>query len=537
MQQERTVGTGRRFKWGTIGLTLTMAATTALTACSKSENTTNPASSQSSTTTTTTTTTSNVISDKPVSYTWFLREDAAAPLQNDWAVVSELKKKTNVEIKFRPTPESGADEKRNIMISTDDVTDFMGIVDKDARNFGPQGVFLKLNDLIEQHAPNLKNYLKEYPEAKARFTASDGGIYAVPVINLEENNYSGAWLIRRDLIKDNGWKNPTNEQEFYNLLKQFKEKYPNSQPLNFRLESDRFYEAFTMAFLGYITKDGSGWDANEKKYKSVVGDKNFKAMLEFTHKLYAEKLLDQEFASMSEAMWQQRILNSQSFITYDNRSRQNVLTDQAVAADSKTKFDMFAFEPWAAPSGKKSVVTSPVISTSGIALSGKIKDPKTAIKFLDYLFGKEGSSIFSYGIEGVSYKMENGQMVAQPPYNDPSNSSKLLKKNMGARYPGVETIHRGDLTGVPPRDKERDAMYSKYFVPSELFLPSTKEEDDKLKNADFKKYFQEETVKFVMGRTAITDENLATFGNNLNKLGLGDIVKMKNDQYQRAYGK
>jgi putative aldouronate transport system substrate-binding protein len=240
---------------------------------------------------------------------------------------------------------------------------------------------------------------------------------------------------------------------------------------------------------------------------------------------------------MNEAQWQQRILNGQTFITYDNRSRQNVLTDQAHAADANTKFDVFAFEPWAASGGKKDVVTSSIISKSGIALSAKIKDPETAVKFLDYLYSPEGSSILTYGIEGVSYKMDNGKIVALPPYDDPSNSSKMLKKNMGARYPGVETIHRGDLTGVAPRDQERDAIYSKHFVPAEPFLPATKEEEEKLKNTDTKKYFQEETTKFIMGRTPITDENLTNFYNNLNKLGLADVVKIKNDEYQRAYGK
>ena len=46
--------------------------------------------------------------------------------------------------------------------------------------YGKQGLFVPLEDLIEQHAPNLNKLLKDNPDIRGAITMSDGHIYALP---------------------------------------------------------------------------------------------------------------------------------------------------------------------------------------------------------------------------------------------------------------------------------------------------------------------------------------------------------------------
>ncbi|MDF2649883.1 MAG: transporter substrate-binding protein [Paenibacillus sp.] len=45
----------------------------------------------------------------------------------------------------------------------------------------------------------------------------------------------------------------------------------------------------------------------------------------------------------------------------------------------------------------------------GAAITSTSKNPELVIKWLDYAYGPEGNQLFNFGIEGVSYNLENGK--------------------------------------------------------------------------------------------------------------------------------
>ena len=70
------------------------------------------------------------------------------------------------------------------MLANGDIPDLVGGkgLRKQFNTYGPKGLFLPLNDLIEKHAPYIHQYFQENPEIINAVSAADGNIYHIPYI-------------------------------------------------------------------------------------------------------------------------------------------------------------------------------------------------------------------------------------------------------------------------------------------------------------------------------------------------------------------
>ncbi len=482
----------------------------------------------------------NPVSDKPVTYKYMIGEKPEAPVKSDLPVLKELAKRTNVTFDIMPVPNEGYDEKSKILISTNEVPDFMLVKPEEMVKFGPDGAFLKLNDLIDKHAPNIKKLFQEHPDTKVAVTSPvDNGIYGLPLINLEPDQFFRSWMWRQDLAEEYGLKAPKDMNEFYQVLKTFKDKNPKSYPLVNRAVDGPggIVSVMLGQFTGIIESTGGiAYNYKKKQYDHAANNPEFKDMLLYMNRLFKEELLDMEFASLKTNQWQERMLNNKSFVTWDTRTRPDYLTDQAKQANANTKYNVYWIPPFAAPSGVNSIMGRPSVDGGNVALSPRIKDPVTAVKLLDYIYSKEGQILMNYGVEGVSYTMKDGKPVPTEKYSTPTTSLNELEK-IGASYRGLRGTLLPELAGLSERVKARDAMYKSYIVKpvDPLLVPTSKElEVLKEKTAQVNKFFEQETVKFIMGAAPITDDSIAKFKENYVKLGADEIVKVRNEQLKRA---
>ena len=77
----------------------------------------------------------------------------------------------------------------------------------DLEKLGKDGGMLPLNDLIDEHAPNIKKMLEEDPNFKYQATAEDGNIYNIPLG--KELQSSQFYWIRQDWLDKLGLAVPT----------------------------------------------------------------------------------------------------------------------------------------------------------------------------------------------------------------------------------------------------------------------------------------------------------------------------------------
>ncbi|GIQ66509.1 hypothetical protein PACILC2_50770 [Paenibacillus cisolokensis] len=100
------------------------------------------------------------IVEEPIKLTFFAGKAASAPADwNSLPVWQEYAKMTNIEVDFQLTPAESLAEKRNLVLSGGDYPDAFHtarLSTIDLMNYGTQGTFIPLNDLIDKYAPNFK---------------------------------------------------------------------------------------------------------------------------------------------------------------------------------------------------------------------------------------------------------------------------------------------------------------------------------------------------------------------------------------------
>src|SRR5690625_912003 len=82
---------------------------------------------------------------------------------NDVLIWNEYEKMTNIDVNWEMVPHEGLAERRNLSLSGDlpDAYHSAVIPATDLYKYGNQGTFIRLNDLIDEHAPNFKKILEE----------------------------------------------------------------------------------------------------------------------------------------------------------------------------------------------------------------------------------------------------------------------------------------------------------------------------------------------------------------------------------------
>ena len=104
-----------------------------------------------------------------------------SPRSRTTATPTGSQEKTNVQSTWQLVPEEEAEGRLNLMLASGEIPEMIfGIVTPSQQAlYGAQGLFLPLNDLIEEHAPNLKKAFEIYPGMRETLTAPDGNIYGM----------------------------------------------------------------------------------------------------------------------------------------------------------------------------------------------------------------------------------------------------------------------------------------------------------------------------------------------------------------------
>src|SRR5260221_1036192 len=98
----------------------------------------------------------------------------------------ELEKRTGIHLDFQHPPLGQDTEQFNLLAASGKYPDiveynWLGASGGPAR-YLRDGVIIRLNDLIDKYAPNLKAVLAKHPEWRKQIVTDEGDIYCFPVI-------------------------------------------------------------------------------------------------------------------------------------------------------------------------------------------------------------------------------------------------------------------------------------------------------------------------------------------------------------------
>ncbi|MDF2922457.1 MAG: hypothetical protein K0R57_1371 [Paenibacillaceae bacterium] len=479
---------------------------------------------------------------KPISLTYWsdLVANASASVTNlgQTEMYKELEKRTGVKVTFKHPAAGNVTEAFGLMIASRDLPDVI-----EAAWIYHQGgpakaiednIIIPLEDLIDKHAPNLKKILAENPEVKKQISTDKGQIYAFPSLNLQNNRVFGGLLIRKDWLDELGLTVPQTVSEWETALRAFKEKKGAANPFTMDKGS------FTNSQLGFMGAYGINNDVYVDNGKVKFGpvQPEFKEFLTTLNKWYKEGLLDPDFATNDGKIVDSKITTGKSGATFGyiggtigkylpvlrEKDPKATLVMAQYPVLNKGETPRFIFRDWE------------YNHSGAAAITTANKNPVDTVKWLDYLYGSEGHMLKNFGVEGLTYKLENGY----PKYTDLilNNPDKLpvaqaMGKYFRANYPSPGLADDRYLEQYYVYQEQKDALKTlstyadnavKVLFPPATNTPQESEEVTKL-GGEISTYKDEMLFKFIMGTEPIA--NFDKYTDQLKKLGIERVVALK----------
>ena len=138
---------------------------------------------------------------------------------------------TGVHIDWIQVPAQDKEQKLSLMLSSgSDLPDVIStsLSFEQVILYGAQGLFIPLNDLIEEYGHGIHKVSKLEPNARNVITAPDGNIYALPYYNdCYHCRYAQRAWINVDWLQRLGLEMPETTEELVDVLRAFKENDAN----------------------------------------------------------------------------------------------------------------------------------------------------------------------------------------------------------------------------------------------------------------------------------------------------------------------
>lgn len=478
---------------------------------------------------------STLVSAKPVEVRIFLEDRPDMPWSNNMEVIKELSKRTNVNFSFELAPQGNSEEKFNILIASGDLPDILNYQYDKLIKYADKGAYEPLNELLEKDAPNIKNVINEDPKYKKELTHSDGKMYLLP--NIGAIKVSEVFYLRQDWLDNLGLKTPETTDDWYTMLKTMKEKDPNGNgkqdeiPFsvrNKRANLNPFFQSWGIQHEFFIENG---------KVRFGSADPRMKEALIWLNKLYMQGLIDRDFLTNDAKLWQARFVNELSGVTHDWISRLSTFNVEVQKVNPKAKF--VAVMPPKGPNGDRFTAWQQAklrLDNGCAAIASTSKYKKEIVKMFDYCFSPEGSMLMNFGIEGVHYKMVNGE----PVYTD-----LVMKNPEGKSIPavlGAAGINR-DIPMKKDMRYETQTMSAEVKDAVKLYEPIIKDAYPKLKFDDkqretinskyteIKTYKDEMLDKFITGYESL--DKFDEFAKKLKSMGIEDVIKVHQEAFDK----
>lgn len=301
-------------------------------------------------------------------------------------IVKKLQEETNIKIKWMEIPSTGWEEKINVMFASGELPDaiFGGVSHNAIVKNLPQ--LVPIGDYLEQYAPYVYEDYQKNPEIITSLEQEDGKIYTYMTNAYSSRNdtTSGLLFINQTWLDNLGLEMPATVEEYYYVLKAFKEGDPNGNglpdeiPLSF---SQQFWATQFRMLLGFfgVADDDSHVMIEDGELKFAPSMPEYYEALKYFNRLASEGLLDVEgFSQTSQQLYskgQQMVLGS--FLEF--------LPYFAVGEANESQYKLL--KPLKAPG------TEPVWDgvkdkfagwNNGFLITKACKNPKALVRWFDY---------------------------------------------------------------------------------------------------------------------------------------------------------
>lgn len=374
----------------------------------------------------------------------------------NWDIYREAEKQNGIKLKaFTSKNNTNPNQAYNLMLASGELADIISFRLPPLEKLGVDGGIIPLNNLIDKHGPNIKNFINNNPRFKKDMIAQDGEIYALPTF-IDYDNLKAAYglFLRTDWLKKFNLPVPQTIEELEHALITFKENDANGNGKNdevgiFVAGDLKTSLDFLIGIFG-AKKYASFYEENGIVNFSPLSP-GYKESIKLVVDWYKKGLIDQEIFTRG---WGARdvLLNgnlgAMTVGWFGSTSAYNYSLNKSIP-----NFEFLPIEPLKVNENLKSMIYSKnTTNESSWSISSTAKNPVQAIKFMDWWFTEEGRRTWNFGIENKHYTMINGKPIL----------SDYVLKNPDGKSP-LKVLHEAgsQVAGI---GVHQDAQYEYQWV-------------------------------------------------------------------------
>lgn len=460
---------------------------------------------------------------------------------NQNLVFQELEKRSGIKLQFRHPPVNQEQEQFNLVIASRDLPDLFEY-DWTAYPGGPEkaisdGIIVKLNDLISKEAPNYKKYLDQTPTVAKQLMTDAGSLYVFAALSKSKYSVQGGLMLRKDWLDEAGLKVPETIDEWTTVLSTLKKAKSLTAP--FSAEKNQIIKG--NIFSGaWMVADGFYLNKGKVTYGPITDA--YREYLAFMSGWYRDGLLDPDFVGGVARTVDANVTGSKTaaLFGYAGGTMGKFL---AAMKDKDPKFDLIGAQYPVLKKGDtpRFITRSWEYRKQGsLAITTTNKHAVASTRWADYLFSDDGNILKNFGVEGMTFKSDNGY----PRYTDlivknPEGLSmaQAMGKYLRGSYPtpGFIDERYHEQFFQLPQQKAAVALWSKHDKDSlEVLLPPyspTPAEAEELAAIvpSLESFKDEMFVKFVMGQEPLA--NFSSFVAQAKQMKVERALQL----YQAAY--
>ena len=448
---------------------------------------------------------------------------------------------SGINVKWRTILNSDWGDKKAVILAGGNLPDaFLGeICFSEGEVLANRGLFIPIEDYIEEYMPNLTRIMKEDPTMKALATSSDGHIYGLPAKKVLRLTVWNQMFINKKWLKNLGLSMPTTYNEFQNVLMEFKNKDANGNgDPNDEIPFGAGYANSVMFFcLPFGTTVGTDTTTmmavrdNKPVYLPTIEE--YKQGVKWMHECYKLGLIDEELFTEDGSMRDAKLMAPTPLVG----CAPGWTADSTFGPNADEYEALF---PLAGPDGKRYISSDPDhagFSRYEFLITNTCKDPGKLLAWADKFYTEEASIQNFYGSYGVgTEKNDDGTYTVLEPRDGMSSDTYAWVNSLrdfGPKYVSDDfnskikyASNNGDAAKL-----KLDATMKEFAIPAFPNVSYTLKQLEDLRSlyADIGAYVSTVQARWVT--EGGIDEEWDNYISTLNRMGLDKFLKIQTDAF------
>lgn len=463
-----------------------------------------------------------------------------------WSFVEE---QTGVHLDMTIVSMMSEAEQLGLQLASGDYMDLMAInetqVSGGMTTLLDQEIATDIAPIVQTDMPNYYSYISANEECM-KLSYNDEGQMAGTRSWAEKYVPNQGLVIRQDLVDAMGLEMPTTIDGLHDTLTAMKTEYSLGAPMWLSSSGQNSLSIVgAMGSCGYAGDRGSTTDhlyVDDGQVISALTSDAYRDYLELMHQWYEEGLINSDFATNTDMDAPIGAMLSGDTVVINAMYGQALSIQNSLAADHP-EAQLYALPtPVKNPGDTNSFVnTTPLSNTSWRVITTACEDPQLAARYIDWWYTRDGFLTANYGTRDLSYTLDAD---GTPKYADAVTNNSFGIDAASAVEAYVTTNPVFGLVAMDRTVYLADAQWVDDMIEiwteqtsSENVLPSgvtlTAEETQQVTAAlgDITTAASTETLKFIMG--ARDFDTWGDYCQNINAMGLEDVVAVYQDAYQR----